>query len=162
SQVSFRCRLRLHRRGRRTGPAARPNPARRARAACRPQAFPNSSFSGTAIRYDPTMNRSIVTRRLLALGPALAIILDTARQLLWKFCVDGLPPVSDAWHVAEAVLRQPLFLVLAGIFLLQLFNWLKVLEHADLSYAQPITSLSYIAVCVLSAILFGEHIGFAK
>lgn len=108
------------------------------------------------------MSRPIVSRRVLAFGLALATLLDTAGQLLWKFCVDGLPPVSGLWPVVEAVLRQPLFLVLAAIFLLQLFNWMKVLEHADLSYAQPITSLSYIAVCVLSAILFGEHIGIAK
>ena len=49
-----------------------------------------------------------------------------------------------------------------GVFVCQLVNWLKVLEHADLSYAQPITSLSYVSVCVLSAHLFGEHIGPAK
>lgn len=60
------------------------------------------------------------------------------------------------------MLHQPWFIVLAAIFLLQLFNWMKVLEHADLSFAQPITSLSYVTVCVLSAILFGEHIGAVK
>jgi drug/metabolite transporter (DMT)-like permease len=49
-----------------------------------------------------------------------------------------------------------------AIFLLQLFNWLKVLEHADLSYAQPITSLSYVTVCLLSATLLDERIGLAK
>ncbi len=103
-----------------------------------------------------------ISRRTLAVGLALATILDTAGQLLWKFCVAGLPQSSGLWQTAEAVLRQPLFIVLAGIFLLQLFNWLKVLEHADLSYAQPITSLSYVTVCVLSAVLFGEHIGLAK
>lgn len=103
-----------------------------------------------------------ISRRTLAVGLALATVLDTAGQLLWKFCVASLPQSPGLWQTAEAVLRQPLFIVLAGIFLLQLFNWLKVLEHADLSYAQPITSLSYVTVCVLSAVLFGEHIGLAK
>ena len=49
-----------------------------------------------------------------------------------------------------------------AIFLSQLFNWLKVLERADLSYAQPITSLSYVSVCILSAALLHEHIGASK
>ena len=103
-----------------------------------------------------------ISKRTLAIGLALATVLDTAGQLLWKFCVASLPQSSGLWQTAETVLRQPLFIVLAGIFLLQLFNWLKVLEQAELSYAQPITSLSYVTVCVLSAVLFGEHIGVAK
>ena len=108
------------------------------------------------------MENQPVSKHLLVMGLALATILDTAGQLLWKFCVASLLQASGLWQTAEAVLRQPWFIVLAGIFLIQLFNWLKVLEHADLSYAQPITSLSYITVCVLSAVLFGEHIGLAK
>ena len=99
---------------------------------------------------------------MLAIGLALATILDTAGQLLWKFCVASLPNTSGLWQTAEAVLRQPLFILLAGIFLCQLINWMKVLERADLSFAQPITSLSYVTVCILSAVLFGEHIGLAK
>ena len=103
-----------------------------------------------------------VSKHALVIGLAFAIILDTAGQLLWKFSVASLSHTSGLWPTAEAILRQPLFIVLAGIFLCQLINWLKVLEYADLSFAQPITSLSYVTVCVLSAFLFGEHIGFAK
>ena len=103
-----------------------------------------------------------ISKHALAIGLALAIMLDTASQLLWKFSVASLPHTSGLWQTAEAVLKQPLFIVLAGIFLCQLVNWLKVLEYADLSFAQPITSLSYITVGVLSRVLFGEHIGVAK
>jgi drug/metabolite transporter (DMT)-like permease len=108
------------------------------------------------------MKHSPAPGRTLAIGLALAIVFDTGGQLLWKYCVAGLPPAEGLWPTAEAVFGQPLFIALIGIFLCQLFNWMKVLEHADLSFAQPITSLSYITVCVLSAILFGEHIGIAK
>jgi drug/metabolite transporter (DMT)-like permease len=101
-------------------------------------------------------------KNLLALGLGLAIALDTAGQLVWKICIAGLPADSGLWAMASAVLHQPLFVVLVAIFLSQLFNWLKVLERADLSYAQPITSLSYVTVCVLSATLLGEHIGASK
>jgi drug/metabolite transporter (DMT)-like permease len=108
------------------------------------------------------MKIDTASKRLLAFGIALATILDTAGQLLWKYCVDLLPSDAGLSQAAWAVLHQPLFIVLVTIFLLQLFNWMRVLEHADLSFAQPITSLSYVTVCVLSAFLFGEHIGAAK
>jgi drug/metabolite transporter (DMT)-like permease len=101
-------------------------------------------------------------KHLLALGLALAIALDTAGQLVWKICIAGLPADSGFQSIASAALHQPLFVVLVAIFLSQLFNWLKVLERADLSYAQPITSLSYVTVCILSATLLNEHIGASK
>ena len=108
------------------------------------------------------MNDPQPSRRLLAIGLALAVLLDTAGQLLWKVSIASLPTNGGPWSTFTAVLHQPLFIVLAAIFFCQLFNWLRVLERADLSYAQPITSLSYVTVCVLSAVLLGEHVGIAK
>ena len=101
-------------------------------------------------------------KRGLILGLAIAIILDTAGQLLWKFASARLPQTTQWTHVITAILQEPYFLVVGVIFLCQLVNWLIVLEKADLSYAQPITSLSYVTVCGISALLFGEHIGFEK
>lgn len=57
-----------------------------------------------------------------------------------------------------AVLDHPVFLVVALLLACQLFNWLKVLDHADLSYAQPITSLSYVSVGLCSVFLLDEPI----
>ena len=108
------------------------------------------------------MDKHRASKRTLVIGLVLAIVFDTAGQLLWKFVAETLPATAALWPTVDAMLRQPLILVLAGVFVLQLINWLKVLEHADLSYAQPITSLSYVSVCVLSAHLFGEHIGPIK
>jgi drug/metabolite transporter (DMT)-like permease len=114
-------------------------------------------------RYDPELMKShLPSRRLLTIGLTLAILLDTAGQLLWKMSISSLPSNQGFWSIVESVLHQPLFIVLAAIFLCQLLNWLRVLERADLSYAQPITSLSYVTVCALSAVLLGEHIGVAK
>ncbi len=108
------------------------------------------------------MEQTKESKRLLIVGLGLAIALDTAGQLLWKVCITSLPASAQPWPIVLAVLHQPLFVVLGAIFLLQLFNWLKVLEHADLSYAQPITSLSYVTVCLLSTTLLDERIGLAK
>ena len=108
------------------------------------------------------MDKHRGSKRTLVIGLVLAIVFDTAGQLLWKFIAETLPGTAALWPIVDAMLRQPLILVLVGVFVCQLINWLKVLEHADLSYAQPITSLSYISVCAFSAYLFGEHIGPAK
>ena len=48
------------------------------------------------------------------------------------------------------------------IFVAQLINWLRVLELSDLSYSQPITSLSYITVLGFSVIWLGEQLDPVK
>ena len=108
------------------------------------------------------MNHQSGLTRKLALGLAVAITLDTVGQLLWKWAVGALPSSDTLLPSVEAVLAQPIFLVVAAVFLAQLFNWLKVLEHADLSFAQPITSLAYVAVTGLSWLLFAEPVGWLK
>ncbi|HLN24244.1 MAG TPA: EamA family transporter [Patescibacteria group bacterium] len=95
----------------------------------------------------------------LIIGLAVAIALDTAVQLLWKTAVSGLPATATLWGTVLAALHQPLFIVVVALLLSQMVNWLKVLDHADLSFAQPITALSYISVTLLSVLLLGEKIG---
>jgi drug/metabolite transporter (DMT)-like permease len=104
----------------------------------------------------------------ICLGLAIAVILDTAVQIFWKMAVHVTDKMSlvepkNPFSIEEftyllATFEHPLFWLVVILFLLQLANWLKVLEHADLSYSQPITSLSYISVGVLSALLLHEHI----
>lgn len=100
--------------------------------------------------------------RGLAVGLTLAIILDTIGQLLWKFAVERLPDNLSLGSTIEAVAQQPWFLAVVAVFLCQLFVWLKVLENVDLSFAQPITSLSYLTVCGFSWMLFDDRIGPVK
>jgi drug/metabolite transporter (DMT)-like permease len=94
----------------------------------------------------------------LAIGLAVAIALDTGLQLVWKTGVADLPDTSSWRELAVAVARHPIFILVVVFMAAQLVNWLKVLDHADLSYAKPFTSLSYVTVCVLSVFLLGEHI----
>jgi drug/metabolite transporter (DMT)-like permease len=89
----------------------------------------------------------------ICLGLSIAIILDTGVQIFWKMAV--LQTAENA--PLFIALANPLYWLVVTLFLLQLANWLKVLEHADLSYSQPITSLSYISVGVLSAVLLHER-----
>jgi len=108
------------------------------------------------------MPSTALPRSRLAIGLTITIVLDTAAQLVWKAAALRLPPLAAPADVAQAVLHQPLFIVLGLIFLLQLLVWLKVLEHADLSFAQPITALSYVTVCGFSVLWFGETLDARK
>ena len=98
----------------------------------------------------------------LAWRLALAIVLDTAVHVLWKAAAAGLPGVLSIPTLVEAALRQPLFLAVAVLFVWQLVNWLRVLEGSDLSYSQPITSLSLITVLAVSVLLLGESVDVRK
>ena len=75
-------------------------------------------------------------------------MLDTVVQLLWKAVATDFDPVILA--------------VVVVLFVAQLFNWLRVLQMSDLSYSQPITSLSYITVLGFSAAWLGEEIQILK
>jgi drug/metabolite transporter (DMT)-like permease len=97
----------------------------------------------------------------LTLGLALTVIIDTVVQLIWKTAADTLP-ATPSWESIEGVFQQPLFLLVAGLMLCQLFNWLAVLGEADLSFAQPFTSLSRITVCLASVYFLHEQIAPAQ
>lgn len=92
---------------------------------------------------------------------ALAVVLDTAVHVLWKLGADRLPGSLSVSALAQAA-HEPLLLIVAVLFAWQLVNWLRVLEGSDLSYSQPITSLSLITVLVVSATGLGESVAPAK
>jgi drug/metabolite transporter (DMT)-like permease len=105
-----------------------------------------------------------IARRIpakLAAGLLFAIILDTALQLIWKTSVEELPD-RVSLETLVAIVTSPLFLGLCAIMLCRLANWLRVLGQADLSFAQPITSLSCVTVLLVSAFYFGESISVAQ
>jgi drug/metabolite transporter (DMT)-like permease len=87
-----------------------------------------------------------------SLGLSIAIILDTGVQIFWKMAT-----LATEHQPFLMTFVHPLFFLVVVLFLLQLANWLKVLEHADLSYSQPITSLSYISVGLISAAIPELH-----
>ncbi len=94
----------------------------------------------------------------VVLGLAAAVMIDTALQIFWKTAVLKLPGESDSLVSMLAIFREPLFIVVICIMSLQFFNWMAVLNHADLSFAQPFTALSYVSVGILSAIFLGETV----
>ena len=104
----------------------------------------------------------------LTIGLAIAIALDTIVQLSWKSAVSEIPDVAMVWDVVtpwatvEATFSQPMFLIVVGLLLCQLVNWLQVLGRADLSFAQPLTSLSRVTVCLASVIFLNEKVSLIQ
>ena len=98
-----------------------------------------------------------VSRQAL-IGLTIAIVLDTGLQIFWKMAVTDLPSETHFWPVVQSVLHRPIFLLVGCFMAAQAVNWIAVLDHADLSYAHAITSLSYISVGALSFLYLGERL----
>lgn len=101
-------------------------------------------------------------RQLVWLTLTLAIAMDTVVQLCWKFAIEQVPETVGLWQSVAAILHEPLFHVALIVFCMQFFNWMIVLAHADLSYAQPVTALSYVTVSVASVVLFHEQLSLLR
>ena len=92
----------------------------------------------------------------LAVGLLIAVLIDTALQLVWKSAVLTLPHDGSPWLNVQSILQNPRFVFVIFLMGCQFFNWLMILGDADLSYAQPITSLSYVSVFFLSVLYLKE------
>jgi drug/metabolite transporter (DMT)-like permease len=121
--------------------------------AARDSAASSPSSSQTAVHSLKTsIPRSVV------IGLWLAIVLDTGVQLCWKLAVLKVPESAGFMETVAQTLRQPFFIAAISMFAAQFINWMHVLSKADLSYAQPITALSYVSVAILSAIYLNETV----
>lgn len=95
-------------------------------------------------------------------GLIFAVVLDTAVQISWKAAEMNIPGDASVTQVILSTVTQPLFYGAAIMFVLQYFNWMNVLKSVDLSFAQPITSLSNITILLLSAQLLHENVSFTR
>ena len=95
-------------------------------------------------------------------GITAAVVIDTLLQIFWKTAVLNLPADTSSLMSILGLFREPLFIGVICIMALQFFNWMAVLNRADLSYAQPLTSLSYVGVAVLSAVLLEEPVDLVQ
>ena len=95
-------------------------------------------------------------------GLALAVILDTFVQIAWKQSMAAVPTDHGLVAGMLAAAHSPLFYLAMLGFAAQLFNWTRVLAKADLSFAQPITALSYISVLAISRLALHEAMSSTK
>jgi drug/metabolite transporter (DMT)-like permease len=90
----------------------------------------------------------------------VTVLADSVGQIVWKQAASALPDSNDPSVLLLGALTQPIAWALLALLLAQLWLWLRVLRHADLSYAQPVTSLSYVGVALLSWLWLGEAWGW--
>lgn len=95
---------------------------------------------------------------VLVAGLVAAIVLDTLLQVVWKQAALTLSGGLSPTGLIAAILHQPLFLVVGVLFVAQMINWLNVLDKADVSFALPITALSYVSVAAASGFILHEAI----
>ena len=96
-------------------------------------------------------------KRMVWIGLGIAILLDSVMQIFWKVFMTRLPASHGFAGTCLMLLGQPLFWVLIGLIVAQFFNWMMVISKSDVSFAQPVTSLSYVVVTVLSIVCLGER-----
>ena len=66
------------------------------------------------------------------------------------------------WKLGAMELEPAILALVAALFAWQLVNWLRVLESSDLSFSQPITSLSLVSVLAFSVLFLGERLDALK
>lgn len=92
---------------------------------------------------------------------ALAILLEVAGQVLFKFGLERLPPEdAEGGSMAfwRALPRNPWVMLGVASYAVEFGVWLAVLTLAPLSLAFPALSLSYCGVALASRIFLGERI----
>lgn len=95
----------------------------------------------------------------------VAVMLEVTAQLLYKAGVNQIPPASaPLWHLpalwdftSQAVTNWRLLLGI-GIYVPEVFLWWIILSKAPVSYAFPLTSLSYVLLLVLAHLLLHEPV----
>jgi drug/metabolite transporter (DMT)-like permease len=98
----------------------------------------------------------------VVVGLILAIVLDTFIQIAWKLSVWHVPADASVSATIRGALASPLFYAAMLAFGAQLYNWIRVLARADLSFAQPFTAISYITVLAISCRLLNESLSVSK
>jgi drug/metabolite transporter (DMT)-like permease len=109
-----------------------------------------------------TENTIAKVPRLVWLSLSITIAIDTVVQMVWKSAVLALPESAGFTESIHTLTVQPMFYILLTMFGVQFICWILLLAKADLSYAQPITALSFVSVAVCSAVFLGEKVGVMR
>jgi drug/metabolite transporter (DMT)-like permease len=103
------------------------------------------------------------SRNSQAIGIVLAsVACGAVGQLVLKA---GMNSVGQAQLNVDTLLRMatnPLLLVGLAIFFISTLLWLLALGRADLSFAYPFLSLTYLVVLIGGAYLFGDQINLLR
>lgn len=88
----------------------------------------------------------------------LSVLLAGAGQLIFKAAVSQLGQLEISVDLFIAFATSPALLLGLAVFGVSAFLWLVALMKADLSFAYPFLSLSYVVVLIGGSLLFAEKI----
>jgi multidrug transporter EmrE-like cation transporter len=96
----------------------------------------------------------------------LTVLFGLYGQMVLKWQVNLAGPLPTTWperatYVLRLLLNPWVVSSLGGAFL-GMVTWMMALTKADLSYAYPFTSLTFVLILVASALVFDEAVTPAK
>jgi len=95
-------------------------------------------------------------------GLILVVVLDTFVQISWKFALSGIPVSASAAATTRQVFSGIFFYLALLALGAQFFSWMHILSKTDLSFALPITALSYLTVLAVSNRALHESVSATK
>lgn len=102
---------------------------------------------------------SIMAANRGAVGLLLAsVILAAVGQLTFKAALNQIGALTMSLDMVAKLLTNPILLIGLAVFAASAFMWLVALMRAELSFAYPFLSLSYVLVLVGGAVIFNERI----
>lgn len=88
----------------------------------------------------------------------ISVLLAAAGQLTFKAGLNQIGGLTLSLDMIVSLLMNPLMLLGLAIFAASALLWLIALMRAELSFAYPFLSLSYVLVLAGGAVLFDEQI----
>ena len=108
------------------------------------------------------MNQVSATNRQAIGILLLSVLAGAIGQLTLKAAVDRMGEMSLSFQMLLGLATNPVFILAMGIYFVSAVLWLLSLLKADLSFAYPFLSLTYIAVLFGGAFFFHESISWLR
>ncbi len=106
---------------------------------------------------------AVPNSNLQSIGLVLSsVAFGAVGQLILKAGMNSLGKVQLTGETLLHMATNPLLIVGIAIFLVSTVLWLLALSKADLSFAYPFLSLTYMAVLVGGAVLFHEQVTLTR
>ena len=92
----------------------------------------------------------------------LSVVAGAIGQLTLKAAVNQVGKLELSAQMLIKLGTNPIFILALGVYFVSAVLWLLGLMKADLSFAYPFLSLTYIAVLLGGALLFHENITWLR
>ncbi|NDJ85667.1 MAG: hypothetical protein GYB66_07260 [Chloroflexi bacterium] len=92
----------------------------------------------------------------------VSVLFAALGQLTFKAAMNDIGELSPSLDMVISLATSPLLFLGLAIFGISAFLWLVALMKADLSFAYPFLSLSYVTVMIGGTVLFGEEVTITR